>query len=150
MHIEVRHGEFTLSDDPDRLDFSAIHHFLSNSYWGRQRPRELLRKGISNSFCFGMYRGRDQVGFARVITDYATFGYLADVYILEPYRRQGLGSWMVNHILSHPRLKDLRRWALVTEDAQELYRRCGFTELQFPKQHMQRLQPYPATSPHVA
>src|SRR5262245_37537587 len=147
MQIEIHKGEFTLSTDPSRLDFDAIHAFLSQSYWGKQRPRELLRKAITNSCCFGVYKGKEQIGFARVITDYATFGYLADVYILEPYRGQGLGRWLISNVVSDPRLEGLRRWSLVTRDCQKLYRECGFTELEFPDHHMQRLQPYPNSAP---
>src|SRR5262245_50923776 len=140
MRFEIQHGEFTLSTDPSRLDFEAIHSFLSETYWGKNRSREVLRTALSNSFCFGVYKGSEQIGFSRVITDYATFGYLADVYILEGYRRRGLGRWMINSIISHPSLKGLRRWALVTQDCHNLYRECGFTALTVPDHHMQRLQ----------
>lgn len=145
MHTEVTNGEFLVSSDPARLDREAIHAFLSQTYWGKARPRELQDRAIRNSLCFGVYHRARQIGFARIITDYATFGYVADVYILEPYRGRGLARWLINCMLAHPEIKGLRRWALVTQDAQGLYRQCGFTELEHPEHHMQRLQPYPET-----
>ena len=153
MHVELSKGEFLLSTDPARLDLDAIYAFLSQTYWAKNRSRELVEKSIRNSLCFGVYRGRDQIGFARAVTDYATFAYLADVYILEPYRRRGLARWLVQSVLSHPELKGLRRWSLVTQDAQELYVQCGFSELQHPERFMELLRPYPgaasAVEPHA-
>ena len=141
--LELRRGEFLLSTDPGRLDRDAIHAFLSQSYWGRERPRHVLERALDNSLCFGLYRGQEQIGFARAITDLSTFGYLADVYILEPYRGQGLGQWLVQTILSHPELKSLRRWFLLTRDMQPLYAKCGFTATPRPQDVMERIQPYP-------
>jgi GNAT superfamily N-acetyltransferase len=143
MHLNLQKENFTLSTDPARLDIDAIHGFLSQSYWAKHRPRTLLEKAIQHSICFGVYNGKAQIGFARAITDYATFGYIADVYILEPYRGRGLARWLIKAILSHPDLKDLRRWLLTTRDAHKLYRECGFSQLNEPDHHMQRLQPYP-------
>jgi N-acetylglutamate synthase-like GNAT family acetyltransferase len=144
MCLELKNGEFTLSTDPARLDLDAIYAFLSQTYWAKNRPREVLERAIQNSFCFGVYQGTKQIGFARTITDRATFGYLADVYILEPYRRRGLGRWLVQNILDHPELKNLRRWVLITRDMHELYRQCGFVPAQNPNDCMERTQPYPA------
>lgn len=147
MHYELSNGEFLLSTDPSRLDLAGIHEFLSKSYWASQRPRETFETAVKNSLCFGVYRGRCQIGFARVVSDYATFAYLADVYILEMYRGRGLAKWLVTSILSHPKLKPVRRWLLTTRDAHKLYRGCGFSELKEPEHHMQLLQPYPGELP---
>jgi GNAT superfamily N-acetyltransferase len=143
MHYELSKGEFTLSTNPDRLDRASIHEFLSNSYWAKHRPREVFEKALENSLCFGLYHSDQQVGFARVISDHATFAYLADVYILEPYRGRGLAKWLITNILAHPKLKEVRRWLLTTKDAHKLYRECGFSGLKEPEHHMQLLQPYP-------
>jgi GNAT superfamily N-acetyltransferase len=146
-HAEFHEGEFTVSSDPARLDVEAVWDFLSQTYWGKERPRAVFDKSLRHSLCFGVYHRDRQVGFARVITDYGTFGYLADVYILEPYRGRGLGRWLVQCVLAHPEVRGLRRWALVTRDCQRLYRECGFTALQHPDHHMQKLQPYPRPEP---
>jgi GNAT superfamily N-acetyltransferase len=142
-YFEGRRGEFLLSTDPARLDFDAIHAFLSQTYWGRNRSREILELGLRHSLCFGVYREREQVGFARAITDCATFGYLADVFILEPYRGQGLGRWLVESVLAHPELREIRRWALLTRDMHALYEKCGFTTPERPGDYMEKTQPYP-------
>ncbi len=149
MAFEAHNGEFTLSADPDRLDVDAIYAFLSGTYWAKNRPRSTLETAIRHSFCFGVYRGTEQIGFARVITDRATFGYLADVYILEPYRRRGLGRWLVSTIISHPELKTLRRWLLMTHDMHALYRGCGFVPPANPADLMEKVQPYPQLSETV-
>jgi GNAT superfamily N-acetyltransferase len=143
VHFERQFQEFTLTTDPAKMDAEAIWVFLSQTYWAKARPRPVFEQALRNSLCFGVFHGERQIGFARAITDFATYGYLADVYILEPYRGRGLGRWLVKSVLDHPELKDLRRWALVTRDAQQLYADCGFTPLQTPEHHMQRLQPYP-------
>lgn len=143
MHYEVTKQGFTLSTDPSRLDVDSIHKFLAGSYWAKHRPRGVLEKAIAHSLCFGVYRGSRQVGFARVISDYATFGYLADVYIEEEYRGRGLAKWLVSSVLSHPELTGLRRLLLTTRDAHKLYRQLGFFGLREPEHHMQLLQPYP-------
>jgi GNAT superfamily N-acetyltransferase len=142
MNYAVQRDDLTISADPARLDMDGIYAFLSQTYWARERAREVLEKAIRNSCSFGLYREKEQIGFARVVTDYATYGYLADVYVLEAYRGRGLARWLVQSILAHPELKHLRRWALVTKDAHKLYRDCGFTELQHPEDHMQKLQPH--------
>ena len=147
MYYELSNDEFIISTDPSRLDLVDIHEFLSKSYWARHRPREAFEKAVKNSLCFGVYFGRRQIGFARVVTDYATFGYLADVYILELYRGRGLAKWLVTSILSHPELKQIRRWLLTTRDAHKLYRACGFSELQEPEHHLQLLRPYSGELP---
>ncbi len=136
-HLEVQQDEFLISSDPALLDLEAIFYFLEQTYWGRNRSREVMRKALQNSFCFGVYRNREQIGFARVITDFATYAYLADVYILEPFRKKGLGRRLIQIILGHPELKGIRRWALITRDAQDLYKSVGFRELENPERHME-------------
>ncbi|HEX8706824.1 MAG TPA: GNAT family N-acetyltransferase [Pyrinomonadaceae bacterium] len=139
MTDEWRRGDFVISTDPSRLDLTVVHDYLSQvSYWATGRPLETVERSIKHSLAFGLYDGERQVGFARVITDYATFAWLADVFILEAYRGQGLGKWLVEVILSHPLLQQFRRWVLATKDAHELYRRFGFQELQRPERWMER------------
>jgi GNAT superfamily N-acetyltransferase len=132
---------YTISTDPNRLDRRVIHAFLADSYWARGIPRDVLDRAIANSLCFGVYEGALQVGFARVITDKATYAYLADVFVLESHRGKGLGKWLVQVILGHPELSGLRRWALVTRDAHGLYARHGFTALPHPERHMEISDP---------
>ncbi len=128
----------TIDTDKARLDLDVIHGFLSASYWSPNVPREIVRRAIDNSLCFGVYIGDAQVGFARVITDLATFAYLADVFILEAYRGRGLSKRLMDAIVSHPQLQGLRRWTLITRDAHALYARYGFTPLATPDRFMER------------
>jgi GNAT superfamily N-acetyltransferase len=137
MMIELERGAFGVSTDPTRLDRAAVGNFLSRSYWAEGIPAEVLDRAIAGSICFGLYDGDRQIGFARAVTDRATFAYLADVYVLEPYRGRGLASWMMSCILAHPDLQGLRRWSLVTRDAQGLYARFGFRALARPERHME-------------
>lgn len=130
-------GEFEVSTDPGRNDLAMVYEFLTNSYWARGVPREIVERSIQNSLCFGIYRGAQQAGFARTITDYATFAYLADVFVIETYRGRGLGKWLVECIRSHPQLQGLRRWSLITRDAHELYRPFGFAEVANPERWME-------------
>jgi GNAT superfamily N-acetyltransferase len=146
MPTELQNGPFLLSTDPARLDVDAIFDFLHQSYWANARPRSMIEESIRNSLCFGIFEGRSQIGFARAVTDYATFAYLADVYILEPYRGRGLGKWLVRSILECEELKGLRRWCLVTRDAQPLYQKCGFSQVPNPDQYMELVRPYPAST----
>lgn len=142
MMSEWRRGEYTISTEKARLDLRVIHDYLSNSsYWATGRSLETVRRSIEHSLSFGLYKGEAQVGFARVITDYATFAWLADVFILDSFRGQGLGRWLVEVILSHSELQQFRRWVLATKDAHELYRRFGFTELKRPERWMERHDP---------
>ena len=127
MATEWSRDGFDVSDDPRRLDLAAIHRFISNeSYWAEGIPEALLARAIANSLCFGLYEGSRQVGFARVVTDRATYGYLCDVFVERSHRGSGLGKWLVACVLEHPDLQGLRRIALMTRDAHELYRRFGF------------------------
>jgi GNAT superfamily N-acetyltransferase len=122
--------EYTISTDRDRLDLDRIHRFLANeAYWSPGVARDVVERSIENSLCFGVYDGDEQVGFARVVTDGATFGWLADVFIVSGHRGRGLGKRLVAEILEHPELRGMRRWMLGTADAHELYRRFGFSEL---------------------
>jgi GNAT superfamily N-acetyltransferase len=130
VRVAVRASdEYTISTDRSRLDVEVIHRFLSEeSYWARGRTREVTDRSIENSVCFGVYRGEEQVGFARAVTDRATFAWLADVFILPEHRGQGLGKRLVEAALGEPSLEGVYRWVLGTADAHELYRRYGFTE----------------------
>ena len=141
--MEWRRGEYAISTDPARLDLDVIHGFLSRSYWAEGIPRQTVERSIEHSLPFGVYQrtgaGERQVGFGRVISDRATFAYLADVFVLEELRGQGLGAWMIECMIAHPELQSLRRWALVTRDAHALYRKFGWLELAAPERHMERL-----------
>lgn len=137
--MEWKREALTISTDRSRLDRKAIHEFLRGSYWARGIPREIVDRSIDNSLCFGLYDGDRLVGFARVITDYATFGYLADVFVLESHRGRGLGTWFMESVLSHPDLQNFRRWMLATADAHGLYRKIGFTALSKPERIMEKL-----------
>jgi GNAT superfamily N-acetyltransferase len=138
--VEFQREDFFISTDPSRLDLEVIHQFLANeAYWSPQVPREIVEIAIAHSLPFGLYvrPGGEQVGFARVVTDHATFAYLADVFILPEFRGRGLSKWLVTCILSHPDLQGLRRWMLATRDAHELYARYGFQPLGHPERYME-------------
>ena len=115
-----------IDSDKSRLDLALIHAFLARSHWAEGIPFAVMKKAIDNSLAFGLYRDGCQIGFARIVTDHATFAYFTDVFIVEGERGQGLGRRLVESIRAHPDLQGLRRWLLVTRDAQNLYRRCGF------------------------
>jgi len=135
---EISADGFDFSTDRSRLDFEAIYDFLAHrTYWAQNIPREVVQRSIDNALCFGVYEGKIQVGFARLITDYATFAYLADVFILEEYRGRGLSKKLVAFITSLPELQGLRRWHLVTRGAQGLYEQFGFKLVAKPEQHME-------------
>ncbi len=139
MHIETTHDGYTLSDDPSRLDLDAIHAYLSRSYWAANRPRDIVARSLENSLCVGLYAPTgEQVGLARVVSDYATFAYLCDVYVLEAHRLRGLSKAVLRFIDAHPRLQNLRRFHLVTRDAQGLYAQFGFKPVAQPELHMER------------
>ncbi|MDB5227301.1 MAG: GCN5-related N-acetyltransferase [Bacteroidota bacterium] len=126
---EFQQDGYILSTDKNLLQVEIIHSFLSHkSYWAKDVPKNIVEKGISNSLCFGVYKEDVQVGFARVISDYATFAYLCDVFILEEYRGKGLSKWLMEKVMQHPELQNLRRFMLGTRDAHELYRKFGFRE----------------------
>ncbi|MGH9907435.1 MAG: GNAT family N-acetyltransferase [Pyrinomonadaceae bacterium] len=148
MSHEWSQGEYLISTDPARLDLLFIHNFLSNvSYWAQGRSLEVVKHSINNSLSFGLFKGDQQIGFARVVTDYATFAWLADVFVEEQYRKRGLGKWLVQVIISHPNLQGFRRWVLATKDAHDLYRSFGFRELKRPERWMERPDPQMQESP---
>jgi GNAT superfamily N-acetyltransferase len=142
MSREWRRGEYLISTDRSRLNLGIIHDFLSTSYWAVGVLDDVVRRLVENSLVFGVYRGEEQVGFARVVTDYATFAYLADVFVLEAHRGRGVGKWLIEVVLSHPDLRGLRRWLLATGDAHELYRKYGFAELARSEIFMEIHSPY--------
>lgn len=140
-HIELPEG-YAISSDPSRLDLEVIHGFIAQeSYWAKAIPKPLVERMIQNSLCWGVYHEVGQIGFARVITDKATFAYLADVFILPKHRGKGLSKALVATILAHPDLQGLRRWMLVTADAQSLYERFGFKPVPNPERHMEIHRP---------
>lgn len=136
--MEYKRDNFTISDDPSRLDIDSICDFLSRAYWADKRSRAVIERSIKHSLNFGVYDGKRQIGFARVVTDFAIFAYLCDVFIHEDYRGQALGKWMMESILAHPELQGLRRWCLLTRDAHGLYNQFGFTELSDPLRWMEK------------
>jgi len=139
--VESRNGEFLVSTDRARLDLHVIHGFLTNSYWAKGVPREIVARSINHSLCFGVYDGNGgQVAFARVISDFATYAYVADVFVLETHRGHGLGKALMASIVQHPALQGFRRWSLSTRDAHVLYAQFGFTALQFPERYMEILR----------
>jgi GNAT superfamily N-acetyltransferase len=139
--VESRKGEFVLSTDRERLDLDVIHEFLTNCYWAKGISREIVARSIENSLCFGVYSGDKQVAFARVVSDFATYAYLGDVFVLESYRGRGLSKWMMQCIRAHPLLQGLRRWTLLTRDGHGLYAQFGFTPLKAPERYMELHDP---------
>jgi hypothetical protein len=150
--MESRRGEFVISTDRARLDLDLIHGFLTSCYWAKGIARDVVERSIEHSLCFGIYHevgekspllakparsGAPQVGFARVISDFATVAYLGDVFVLETYRGRGLSKWMMEYILQQPSLQGLRRWILLTRDAHGLYAKSGFTPLKAPDRYME-------------
>jgi GNAT superfamily N-acetyltransferase len=133
---------YEISTDQDRLDVDLVFHFLSEkSYWSPGIPRAVVERSINNSMCFGVYQGEVQVGFARIVTDKATFALVADVFILEAHRGKGLSKWLMQVVLEHPDLQGLRRLLLLTSDAHSLYTQFGFTEIGNPGRFMEVLYP---------
>ncbi|MEQ1677936.1 MAG: GNAT family N-acetyltransferase [Chitinophagaceae bacterium] len=148
LSYEVRKGRYIISTDTALLSIEVIHNYLSKeSYWAANIPLEVVKKSISNSLCFGVYDNDIQIGFARLVTDKATFAYLADVFIIEEHRKKGLSKWLMEVIQYHPELQGLRRWMLGTRDAHGLYEQFGWTVLDEDtrKRFMQRhnKNPYP-------
>ena len=150
---EVQQNEFCISTDKNKLDIKIIHKYLCNeSYWAKNIPVQTVRQSIEGSYCFGLYVTENsitkQIGFARVITDCATFGYLADVFILASYRGKGLSKWLMQTIMDCPDLQGLRRWLLATKDAHGLYLQFGFSALDKPERIMgfKPFEVYPETN----
>ena len=141
--IVVHHrGDFVISTDRARFDLDVVYNFLTNCYWAKGIPREVVVRSIEHALCFGIYDGTGaQVGFARVISDFATVAYVGDVFVLESHRGRGLGKWLMECITRHPGLQNLRRWILTTRDAHGLYAQTGFTPVKFPERYMERHDP---------
>ncbi|MEC5218461.1 GNAT superfamily N-acetyltransferase [Actimicrobium sp. GrIS 1.19] len=141
MTAHAKRDAYELSSDQHRIDVAVVHAFLAQSYWSPGIPHAIVARAIANSLCFGVYCDGQQVGFARVITDKATFAYLSDVFILEPHRGKGLSKWLVEFILQHEALQGLRRFMLVTKDAHSLYEGFGFAAPANPPRVMEILKP---------
>lgn len=140
--MEWTNGDYIIDTDKKRLQVDVIQKFLEeDSYWAQGRTIEQTRRAIENSVCFGLYREEKQIGFARVISDFATFAYLGDVFVLEAFRGRGLSKWLMETIISHPELQGLRRWVLATRDAHTLYEKYGFHALKFPERWMEKPAP---------
>lgn len=147
MTYERRQGGYRISTDPAAVDLDVVHGFLVRSYWGKDIPRETVARSIAHSLPFSLFEGERQIGFARVVTDRATFAYLADVFVLEAWRGRGLSKWLVETILAHPELQNLRRWLLATHDAHGLYERFGFRPPAHPERYLEIFRPgYPPPS----
>ena len=140
MAEEWRRGDYVISTDPSLLDLNAVHRFLQRSYWASERPLETIKRSVEGSLNFGLYQEKDrcQIGFARVVTDLATFAWLCDVFIDEAHRGQGLGVWLMETVAEHPQLRCMRLWMLGTRDAHGLYEKVGFTALSAPEKWMQK------------
>ena len=140
--VEVTFGEYSITTDRSKLDIAAIHDFLSNhSGWGTNIPVETVQKSIAHSLNFGLFHFSAQIGFARVISDFATIAYLGDVYVLSEYQGRGLSKRLMDAVISHPELQGLRRWILLTSTADWLYEKYGFTKLPNPEMYMERFDP---------
>jgi GNAT superfamily N-acetyltransferase len=138
---EKRQGPFLVSDDRSRLDLAVIHGFLRTAYWSTGVPAGVVRRAIEASLCFGLFEHGRQVGFARAVTDRATYAYLADVFVLPSHRGRGLGHWLIECVMAHPDLQGLRRFTLVTRDAHDFYRPFGFEALRDPDRYLERFAP---------
>lgn len=134
---EFTKDKYLISTDQNKLQLDIIHNFLTHSYWAKDINRERVKKSIDNSFCFGVYKADAQIGFARIITDFTTFAYIADVFILEEHRGKGLSKWLMKTILSFDELQNLRGWILKTWDAHGLYKQFGFEYPKYPERIME-------------
>ncbi|MSU22851.1 MAG: N-acetyltransferase [Opitutus sp.] len=142
MPHELAHAGYLISDDPARLDPAAVHAFLTRSYWAEGITLDVVRRSMENSLCLGIYTTNgEQVGLFRVISDYTTFAYFCDVYVLEPHRGHGLAKAAMHLLTTHPKLQNLRRQQLVTQDAHRLYDKFGFKIVAQPERHMEKRNP---------
>ncbi|MEY4387219.1 MAG: hypothetical protein RLY20_2502 [Verrucomicrobiota bacterium] len=141
MHLEWAKENYLVTTDRKKLDLAAIHAFLSSAYWCEGIPLATVESALNHSLCFGLFDGAPQIGLARVITDYTTFAYLCDVYVLPSHQGSGLGTWLMECVTAHPLLQGLRRFSLVTRDAQGLYSKFGFQPLAKPESHMEIHKP---------
>lgn len=137
--MEATLDNYSISTAKEKLDIAWIHDFLSHSYWAENIPLQTVQRSIDHSICFAVYEAEKQIGFARVITDQATFGYLADVFIAEQYRGRGLSKWLMQTILAHPELQGFRTWQLATRDAHGLYAQFGFAVPENPQRIMRKV-----------
>jgi GNAT superfamily N-acetyltransferase len=138
---EWKKDEYLISTDRFKIDLDVVHDFLSQSYWAEGIPREAVERSIENSLCFGVYHQDNLIGFARAISDFATFAYLGDVFILPAYRGKGLSKWLMEIIVNHPQLQGLRRLTLATRDAHKLYEQFAFKLFARPERWMERHDP---------
>jgi len=138
---EYRKDGFLLTSDPGKIDTDAVCALLWQTYWAQERPRAVIERSLKHSLCFSLFDGEKQIGLIRILTDYATFAYLCDVVIAEPYRGQGLGKWALGCVRSHPGLCALPRWCLLTRDAHTFYEQFGFTPLKNPQFYMEEIKP---------
>ena len=136
---EYKKEDYLISTDNDKLQLNVIHKFLADSYWAKDIPIEIVKKSLDNSFCFGLYKNEIQIGFARLVTDYATFAYLADVFIAQEYQGNGLSKWLIKVIMEQSELNGLRCWMLKTLDAHGLYTKFSFNKPKFPEKVMEFL-----------
>lgn len=142
MHAAEWHRDgFTISTDRERLDLDVVAGLLATTYWAAGRSRETIARSLEHSVCFGLYEGDRQVGFARVVSDQATFAWLCDVVVEEGFQGRGLGKWLVSVVMSHPDLRGLRRWILATQDAHKLYEAYGWRTLSSPERWMEKYSP---------
>jgi N-acetylglutamate synthase-like GNAT family acetyltransferase len=139
--MEWTNGDFTVTCDPEKQDLDVIHSFLSQSYWASGIPKEIVARSLRGSLCFALLYGQKQIGFARVISDFATIAYVGDVFVLPDYRSRGLSKWLMRCVTLHPDLQGLRRWILATSDAHGLYQKFGFTALANPHVFMEQHTP---------
>lgn len=133
-----KNNTLTISTDKEKINIATVYEFLSSSYWAKNRTVQQIESSIKNSLCFGMYENISQIGFARVITDYATFAYLADVFILPSHQKLGLGKWLIDTIFNMDELKNITSWLLITHDAHKLYDGVGFVEYPYPERIMMK------------
>ncbi|MCP5496195.1 MAG: GNAT family N-acetyltransferase [Leptospiraceae bacterium] len=141
-NLEWQNGEYKIRTNKELLQIDLILDYLVNqSYWAKNRTAEQMQTVIENSLCFGLYRESRQIGFARVVTDFATFAYLGDVYVLPEFQGEGLGKWLIEVVVNHPDLQGFRRWILATRDAHMLYEKYGFTELKHTERWMEKADP---------
>ena len=133
--MKIQKDNFIISTDKEKLDIKMIYRFLSQSYWASNRTLEQVKESIKHSLCFGVYQSEAQIGFARIITDYSTFSYLADVFIIPEFRGLGLGKWLVETIFSLDEVKNVR-CMLLTTDAHKIYEQVDFTVFPYPERVM--------------
>ena len=142
--IDTGVDDIVITTDTSRFDLDVIHGYLTRSYWARGISRDVVARSMEGSLCFAAFEGERQVGFARVVTDHATFAYVCDVFVLESHQRRGVGKRLMAAIVAHPELQGLRRWTLFTRDAHGLYRQYGFREPRYPERLMERYPDAPS------